>query len=123
MNKQTDYPASRLQLLIYCIVLVGFFIIFIFTLFKPCYELKIGNKIIGYYNNYEDFINLYESFPKETMIGALSKYISTPNKQFQPMNANFGILPELGEKIKDKKIKYEKIADRALEYLNNFLKQ
>lgn len=68
MNKQTDYPASRLQLLIYCIVLVGFFIIFIFTLFKPCYELKIGNKIIGYYNNYEDFTNLYESFPKEIMV-------------------------------------------------------
>ena len=59
-------------------------------------------------------------FPKETMIGALSKYISTPNKQFQPMNANFGILPELEEKIKDKKVKYGKIADRAMEYLKKF---
>ena len=42
-------------------------------------------------------------FPKETMIGALTKYIATPNDKFQPMNANFGILPELPEKIRDKK--------------------
>lgn len=56
-------------------------------------------------------------FPKETMIGALSKYISTPNDNFQPMNANFGIVPELEEKIKDKKIKYGKLADIALEKL------
>ena len=53
-------------------------------------------------------------FPKETMIGALSNYIATENKNFQPMNANFGILPELPEKIKDKKQKYGKLADRAL---------
>lgn len=49
------------------------------------------------------------------MIGALSKYISTTNQNFQPMNANFGILPELSEKIKDKKLKYSKLADRAIE--------
>ena len=52
-----------------------------------------------------------------TMIGALAKYISTQNEKFQPMNANFGIVPELGEKIKDKKLKYGKLADRALENL------
>ena len=57
-------------------------------------------------------------FSEYTMIGALAKYISTENKKFQPMNANFGILPELDEKIKDKKIKYEKLADRALNYIN-----
>ena len=54
-------------------------------------------------------------FPKETVIGALAKYISTPNEKFQPMNANFGILPELEEKIKDKKLRYSKLAERALE--------
>ena len=53
-------------------------------------------------------------FPEETMIGALSKYIATPNKNFQPMNANFGILPGLVERIKDKKLKYGKLADRAI---------
>ena len=53
--------------------------------------------------------------PEETMIGALAKYISTPNEKFQPMNANFGILPELKEKIKDKKKRYERLAQRAIE--------
>lgn len=54
-------------------------------------------------------------FPREAVIGALADYISTENKKFQPMNANFGILPSLDEKIKDKKLKYEKLADRAIE--------
>ena len=56
-------------------------------------------------------------FDEYTMIGALAKYISTENQKFQPMNANFGILPNLEEKIKDKKLKYQKLADRALEHL------
>ncbi|MBR2786418.1 MAG: methylenetetrahydrofolate--tRNA-(uracil(54)-C(5))-methyltransferase (FADH(2)-oxidizing) TrmFO [Clostridia bacterium] len=56
-------------------------------------------------------------FDNKTMIGALAKYISTENKRFQPMNANFGILPELNEKIKDKKVRYEKLAKRSLELL------
>lgn len=57
-----------------------------------------------------------KQFSKETVIGALAKYISTENEKFQPMNANFGILPELdGEKIRDKKLRYTKLADRALE--------
>ena len=59
-------------------------------------------------------------FPKFTMIGSLADYISTENKKFQPMNANFGILPKLENKIKDKKAKYEKYAKRSLEYLNGF---
>lgn len=57
-------------------------------------------------------------FSEYTMIGALSQYISTPNEKFQPMNANYGILPELeGKKISDKKLKYGKLSDRALEKL------
>lgn len=62
-------------------------------------------------------------FPENTMIGALSKYISTPNEKFQPMNANFGIIPELEEKIKDKKLKYEKLADRAIEELKKIIEE
>ena len=69
------------------------------------------------YNNDKKII-----FPETTMIGALAKYISTPNDKFQPMNANFGILPELGEKIKDKKIKYGKLADRGIESLKLSIK-
>lgn len=52
------------------------------------------------------------------MIGALSDYISTENSNFQPMNANFGILPSLGDKIKDKKTRCEMLANRALHKLN-----
>lgn len=58
-------------------------------------------------------------FPRETIIGALAKYISTPNDKFQPMNANFGIVPELDEKVKDKKKRYEKLGDRAIEKYKN----
>lgn len=55
-------------------------------------------------------------FSKYTVIGALAKYISTENDKFQPMNANFGILPELeGKKIKDKKERYMKLAERSLQ--------
>lgn len=58
-------------------------------------------------------------FDKHNVIGALADYISTENDKFQPMNANFGILPELPEKIKDKKERYQKIADRSLEIIKN----
>jgi len=59
-------------------------------------------------------------FSEYTMIGALAQYISTPNEKFQPMNANYGILPELeGKKISDKKLKYGNLSDRALEKLNS----
>ena len=53
-------------------------------------------------------------FDKRTMIGVLADYISTPNEKFQPMNANFGILPELDVKIRDKKERYEELAKRSL---------
>ena len=62
-------------------------------------------------------------FPKDTMIGALSNYISTNNENFQPMNANFGIIPSLEEKIKDKKIKYGRLADKAIESLKKVVLQ
>ncbi len=58
-----------------------------------------------------------QTFPKETVIGALADYIQTPNINFQPMNANFGILPPLEEKIKDKQIKYAKMAERSMQKL------
>jgi len=57
-------------------------------------------------------------FSEETMIGALAKYISEEKENFQPMNANFGILPSLETKERDKKLRYEKLAKRALEKIN-----
>ena len=63
------------------------------------------------------------TFSNETMIGALAEYISTPKENFQPMNANFGILPPLeGEKIKDKKKRYESLSNRALGKIEQFNK-
>jgi len=56
-------------------------------------------------------------FPKYTMLGALSGYISDPTvTNFQPMGANFGILPELGMKIRDKAQRYEAYSNRSLKW-------
>ncbi len=60
------------------------------------------------------------SYPTKTMIGALADYISTPNDKFQPMNANFGILPNLEQKIKDKMQRYEMLSNQALEIIKEY---
>lgn len=61
-----------------------------------------------------------ESFVPEnvTMLGALSEYISDESvKNFQPMGANFGVLPPIEPKIKDKKERYMALSERALNSL------
>lgn len=64
----------------------------------------------------------YVSLPETTMLGALSRYISDPTvERFQPMGCNMGILPELPERIRDKKLRYEKIAERGLEALDKVI--
>lgn len=61
--------------------------------------------------------------PAETMIGALTAYISGGcSGEFQPMGCNMGILPDLPVRIKDKKAKYTAYADRAIEALNRTIK-
>lgn len=61
--------------------------------------------------------------PEETTLGSMAHYITTADfKHFQPMNANFGLLPQLPERIRNKKEKYEKLANRALESIQNFSK-
>ena len=82
------------------------------------------------YNLYKnDDSNILEEYEKEkvvydekTVIGALSKYISTENENFQPMNANFGILPELEIKIKDKKQRNQAFADRSINIIKASVK-
>jgi len=60
--------------------------------------------------------------PRETMMGALAAYISDKNvSEFQPMGCNMGILPDLPERIRDKKVKYQAYADRALAALEEYL--
>jgi methylenetetrahydrofolate--tRNA-(uracil-5-)-methyltransferase len=52
--------------------------------------------------------------------GSLANHVSTENKDYQPMNANFGILKplEVTSKIKDKRIKYSMYAERSIESMN-----
>lgn len=59
--------------------------------------------------------------PPETIMGSMARYITTtdPNN-FQPMNANFGLVPELGKRIRNKREKNEKLAERALDTIQNF---
>jgi methylenetetrahydrofolate--tRNA-(uracil-5-)-methyltransferase len=61
------------------------------------------------------------AFPEETAHGALCRYITAADaKHFQPMNVNFGLLPPLGERVRDKKQKNKLIAERALQSLCEF---
>lgn len=63
-------------------------------------------------------------FPQETAHGALCHYITTaPAKHFQPMNVNFGIMSPVKERIRDKRLKKQRIAQRALDILEEFKKQ
>ena len=64
---------------------------------------------------------LPEAFPPETAHGALAHYITTADpRHFQPMNVNFGLMPPLSERVRDKKLKKQKIAERALSSLDAF---
>lgn len=61
--------------------------------------------------------------PAETAIGSMAHYITATNeKNFQPMNANFGLFPDLPVKIRNKKERYEAHAQRALETIQTFVK-
>ncbi|MBW3113882.1 MULTISPECIES: FADH(2)-oxidizing methylenetetrahydrofolate--tRNA-(uracil(54)-C(5))-methyltransferase TrmFO [Bacillaceae] len=63
-------------------------------------------------------------FPYDTAIGSMARYITTANKHnFQPMNANFGLFPDLPKKVKGKKERNEQHANRALETIQNFVKK
>ncbi len=57
------------------------------------------------------------TLPRETMMGALAAYVSTPTNDFQPMGANFGILPPLTQPIRDKRQRYAALAARSLSLL------
>ena len=60
--------------------------------------------------------------PETTMIGALSHYISeSPAKDFQPMGANFGVLPSIEPHIRDKRERYMALSQRALADLEKYL--
>lgn len=61
--------------------------------------------------------------PQDTVMGALARYISDESvTDFQPMGANFGILPPLEERIRSKQERYEKISQRGLESAGKYIK-
>jgi methylenetetrahydrofolate--tRNA-(uracil-5-)-methyltransferase len=63
-------------------------------------------------------------FPEFTMIGALSGHIvNDTTADFQPMGANFGILPSLDEKIRDKQERYLALSNRSAEWFSKAFKQ
>ena len=55
-----------------------------------------------------------------TVLGALSAHISSAGGDFQPMNANFGILKSLENNIRDKKLRYAALAERALANIKSY---
>lgn len=60
-------------------------------------------------------------FPPETMMGAMAHYITHASKKnFQPINANFGIVPRLKQKIRDKRERNLQLSQRALTILDAF---
>lgn len=63
------------------------------------------------------------NFDNTTVIGALSNYCAKENKDFQPMNANFGILSPIECDIRDKKKKKELMAQRSLQTIKNIMEE
>ena len=63
----------------------------------------------------------YTAPPRDTMCGALVEYITTENKNFQPMGANMGILPPLHNRPRDKRLRYMAVAERAVESFKGWL--
>ena len=61
--------------------------------------------------------------PEGTVSGALTKYITTKKQDFQPMNANFGILPPLNCIIRDKSERKKQMAERSLTQITAYKKE
>ncbi|VDG97488.1 Methylenetetrahydrofolate--tRNA-(uracil-5-)-methyltransferase TrmFO [Lysinibacillus sphaericus] len=59
--------------------------------------------------------------PHQTALGSMARYITeADSKNFQPMNVNFGLFPDLGERVRSKLERAERHANRALEALDTF---
>ncbi|MFZ0576057.1 MAG: FADH(2)-oxidizing methylenetetrahydrofolate--tRNA-(uracil(54)-C(5))-methyltransferase TrmFO [Psychrobacillus psychrotolerans] len=112
---------------------------------EPTYQLKANNQIFfaGQMTGVEGYVESAGSgllaginaaklakgeelvvFPPETALGSMARYITEANpRNFQPMNINFGLFPELQPKVRDKKVKVEQLANRALTTIRNFMKK
>ncbi|MGI2327204.1 FADH(2)-oxidizing methylenetetrahydrofolate--tRNA-(uracil(54)-C(5))-methyltransferase TrmFO [Planococcus sp. YIM B11945] len=110
---------------------------------KPTYQLKADSNIFfaGQMTGVEGYVESAGSgllaginaaklalgeeqvvLPAETALGSMARYITeADSKNFQPMNVNFGLFPDLGERIKSKQERAEKHANRALESIRNYM--
>ena len=85
------------------------------------YVESAASGIIAALHLYEKLNGRQPKIPDNTtVIGALSAHISGANVDFQPMNANFGILKPLEKQIRDKKQRYAALAERAIENIKNY---
>lgn len=58
--------------------------------------------------------------PETTVLGALAAYISSPNENFQPMNANYGLLPPITPHIRDKQLRKQAMYERAVGAIKDY---
>ena len=62
-------------------------------------------------------------FPPLTMIGALCRYVTTPQADYQPMKANLGLLPPLERRVRNKRERHRRLAEQARESLERFIQE
>ena len=86
------------------------------------YVESIASGLIAALNIYAEATGEEEiAFPATTICGQLQRHVSTDNENYQPMNANFGILPPAGEKIRDKKMRKVAYFNRGVQDMKRFL--
>lgn len=110
---------------------------------KPTYQLKANPEIFfaGQMTGVEGYVESAGSgllagvnaaklalgeelvvLPADTALGSMARYITEADgENFQPMNINFGLFPDLGERIRSKQERSEKHANRALESIRNYM--
>ncbi len=113
------------------------------TVLQPTYQLKADKQIFfaGQMTGVEGYVESAGSgllaginaaklaldeelivLPPETALGSMARYITEADpKNFQPMNVNFGLFPNLEKKVRDKKERTEQLANRALTTIQNFM--
>ncbi|MBP2680172.1 MAG: tRNA:m(5)U-54 methyltransferase, partial [Candidatus Krumholzibacteriota bacterium] len=65
----------------------------------------------------------FPPLPPETMLGSLMNHIHTPSDNFQPMNANMGILPGLPRRVRGRKARYLEASRRAVGAIERYVQE
>lgn len=86
-------------------------------------ESALSGLMVGIYLTKKIKGEEYKTISPNTVAGALARYITTENKDFEPMNANFGILPPLSMVVRDKSKRKRLMAERSLQEINLFKKE